>query len=170
MSKNVWILKPGKNSNRGAGIVVISTLDEVFGFLNISAPPPSSLPASSPPPPSSSDPPSPSDKETTPSIAVVVTDAPLADGGPSGPITAAVDAIDGESSDEEDEVGSQDEEETCTPAVVTAENFKGVFVCDCDCDCVFVLCAYILVRYAFVCCWLGKMNSISLSTPLYRFR
>ena len=28
-AKNIWICKPGENSNRGNGITVVSTLDEI---------------------------------------------------------------------------------------------------------------------------------------------
>jgi hypothetical protein len=34
--RNIWILKPGENSNRGNGITVCSTISEVIGEINSS--------------------------------------------------------------------------------------------------------------------------------------
>ena len=34
--RNIWILKPGENSNRGNGISVVSTLREIIAEINSS--------------------------------------------------------------------------------------------------------------------------------------
>lgn len=34
--KNIWILKPGENSNRGNGIMVCSTMKEIISEVNSS--------------------------------------------------------------------------------------------------------------------------------------
>lgn len=35
--RNVWILKPGENSNRGNGITVCSTIKEIIAEINSAA-------------------------------------------------------------------------------------------------------------------------------------
>jgi hypothetical protein len=33
ISKNVWIIKPGESTNRGNGIVVMNSLDQIASFI-----------------------------------------------------------------------------------------------------------------------------------------